>query len=505
MFKKILIANRGEIAVRVIRACREMGIASVAVFSEVDRAALHVSKADEAYPIGPAAARESYLSIAKILEVARRSGAEAIHPGYGFLSENAGFARACAEAGIKFIGPPASAMELMGSKTRARTAMQAAGVPMVPGSARGLSLAEAETLAGELGFPVMIKAAAGGGGKGMRLVRGAAELKTAFETAQSEALRAFNDGEIYLEKFIENPRHIEIQVLADEHGNVVYLGERECSVQRRHQKVIEEAPSAIVDADMRRRMGAVAVQAAKSAGYTNAGTIEFLVDADRNFYFLEMNTRLQVEHPVTELVTGLDLVQLQLRVAAGEKLPFKQEDVALRGHAIECRIYAEDPENNFFPSPGKITRLLRPSGPGVREDSGVYEGWTVPLDYDPMLSKLIVHASDRASAVARMRRALDEYFIGGIKSNLPLFRRILEHPDFVSARIDTGFLDRLLAAKPKLSASNGLSEIAAVSAALFAATAPQRNGQNGAKPGSGKEADPSAWKRAGRAEGLRSE
>ncbi|HMC32632.1 MAG TPA: acetyl-CoA carboxylase biotin carboxylase subunit [Candidatus Angelobacter sp.] len=505
MFKKILIANRGEIAVRVIRACREMGIASVAVFSEVDRAALHVSKADEAYPIGPAAARESYLSIAKILEVARRSGAEAIHPGYGFLSENAGFARACAEAGIKFIGPPASAMELMGSKTRARTAMQAAGVPMVPGSARGLSLAEAETLAGELGFPVMIKAAAGGGGKGMRLVRGAAELKTAFETAQSEALRAFNDGEIYLEKFIENPRHIEIQVLADEHGNVVYLGERECSVQRRHQKVIEEAPSAIVDADMRRRMGAVAVQAAKSAGYTNAGTIEFLVDADRNFYFLEMNTRLQVEHPVTELVTGLDLVQLQLRVAAGEKLPFKQEDVALRGHAIECRIYAEDPENNFFPSPGKITRLLRPSGPGVREDSGVYEGWTVPLDYDPMLSKLIVHASDRASAVARMRRALDEYFIGGIKSNLPLFRRILEHPDFVSARIDTGFLDRLLAAKPQLSASNGLSEIAAVSAALFAATAPQRNGQNGAKPGSGKEADPSAWKRAGRAEGLRSE
>ena len=506
MFKKILIANRGEIAVRVIRACREMGIASVAVFSEVDRAALHVSKADEAYPIGPAAARESYLSIAKILEVARRSGAEAIHPGYGFLSENAGFARACAEAGIKFIGPPASAMELMGSKTRARTAMQAAGVPMVPGSARGLSLAEAETLAGELGFPVMIKAAAGGGGKGMRLVRGAAELKTAFETAQSEALRAFNDGEIYLEKFIENPRHIEIQVLADEHGNVVYLGERECSVQRRHQKVIEEAPSAIVDADMRRRMGAVAVQAAKSAGYTNAGTIEFLVDADRNFYFLEMNTRLQVEHPVTELVTGLDLVQLQLRVAAGEKLPFKQEDVALRGHAIECRIYAEDPENNFFPSPGKITRLLRPSGPGVREDSGVYEGWTVPLDYDPMLSKLIVHASDRASAVARMRRALDEYFIGGIKSNLPLFRRILEHPDFVSARIDTGFLDRLLAAKPQLSASsNGLSEIAAVSAALFAATAPQRNGQNGGKPGSGKEADPSAWKRAGRAEGLRSE
>jgi acetyl-CoA carboxylase biotin carboxylase subunit len=506
MLKKVLIANRGEIAVRVIRACREMGIASVAVFSEVDRAALHVSKADEAYPIGPAAARESYLNIAKILEVARKSGAEAVHPGYGFLSENAQFARACSEAGIKFIGPPASAMELMGSKTRARTAMQAAGVPMVPGSVRGLTLAEAKALASKIGLPVMIKAAAGGGGKGMRLVRNAAELKPAFETAQSEALRAFNDDEVYIEKFIENPRHIEIQVLGDEHGNVIYLGERECSVQRRHQKVIEEAPSAIVDEDMRRRMGAVAVQAAKSAGYTNAGTVEFLVDGDRNFYFLEMNTRLQVEHPVTELVTGLDLVHLQLRIAAGEKLPFRQEDLALRGHAIECRIYAEDPENNFFPSPGKITRLLRPSGPGVREDSGVYEGWTVPLDYDPMLSKLIVYAPDRATAIARMRRALDEYFIGGIKSNLPLFRRILEHPDFVAARIDTGFLDRLLAVKPQPGASkNGLSEIAAVAAALFAAAAPQKNGQNGAKPASRKETELSAWKRVGRAEGLRNE
>src|SRR4051794_24582731 len=351
MFKKVLIANRGEIAVRVLRACREMGIASVAVFSEVDRAALHVSKADEAYPIGPAAARESYLNIGKILEAARRSGAEAIHPGYGFLSENAGFARACTEAGIKFIGPPASAMELMGSKTRARTAMQSAGVPMVPGSARGLTFPEAEAMAAQTGFPVMIKAAAGGGGKGMRLVRAAGELKAAFETARSEALRAFNDDEVYLEKFIENPRHIEIQVLGDEHGNVVYLGERECSVQRRHQKVIEEAPSAIVDEGLRRKMGAVAVQAAKSAGYTNAGTVEFLVDAERNFYFLEMNTRLQVEHPVTELVTGLDLVHLQLRIASGEKLPFSQKDVQLRGHAIECRIYAEDPDNNFFPSP----------------------------------------------------------------------------------------------------------------------------------------------------------
>jgi acetyl-CoA carboxylase biotin carboxylase subunit len=340
----------------------------------------------------------------------------------------------------------------------------------------------------------------------MRLVRAAAELKAAFETAQSEALRAFNDDEIYLEKFIENPRHIEIQVLGDEHGNMVYLGERECSVQRRHQKVIEEAPSAIVDEEMRRKMGAVAVQAAKSAGYTNAGTVEFLVDSARNFYFLEMNTRLQVEHPVTELVTGLDLVHLQLRIAAGEKLPFRQEDLVQRGHAIECRIYAEDPENNFFPSPGKITRLLRPSGPGVREDSGVYEGWTVPLDYDPMLSKLIVHAADRPAAIARMRRALDEYFVGGIKSNLPLFRRILEHPDFAAARIDTGFLDRLLTAKAETAtAGNGLQEIAAVAAALFAATTPKRNGTNGAKPGLAKREEPSAWKRAARTEGVRDE
>jgi acetyl-CoA carboxylase, biotin carboxylase subunit len=501
VFKKILIANRGEIAVRVIRACRELGVASVAVFSDVDRAALHVSQADEAYPIGPAAAHESYLNITRILDVARRSGAEALHPGYGFLAENAGFARACAQAGVKFIGPGASAMELMGSKTRARQAMQAAGVPLVPGSARGLSLPEVESLAAEIGFPVMIKAAAGGGGKGMRLVRAAGELRPAFATAQSEALRAFNDAEVYLEKFLEDPRHIEIQVLGDEQGNVVYLGERECSVQRRHQKVIEEAPSAVVDEDLRQRMGSVAVQAAKSAGYTNAGTVEFLVDSQHNFYFLEMNTRLQVEHPVTELVTGLDLVHLQLRMASGEKLPFRQEDVTLRGHAIECRIYAEDPENNFFPSPGKITRLLRPSGPGVREDSGVYEGWTVPLDYDPMLAKLIAYAPDRAAALARMRRALDEYFVGGIKTNLPLFRRILEHPDFVAARIDTGFLDRLLACKAAPAGAGGLSAIAAVSAAIFAAAAPQANGTSAPQRQAPRD-NASAWKSAARRDGL---
>jgi len=363
---------------------------------------------------------------------------------------------------------------------------------------------EALAIAISIGFPVLVKAAAGGGGKGMRLVNKAADLRSGFETAQSEALRSFNDGEIYLEKFIQNPRHIEIQVLGDEHGNLVYLGERECSVQRRHQKVIEEAPSAIVDANMRQRMGEVAVQAAKSAGYTNAGTVEFLVDADRNFYFLEMNTRLQVEHPVTEIVTGLDLVHLQLRIACGEKLPFTQKDVQLRGHAIECRIYAEDPNNNFFPSPGKITKLVRPSGPGVREDSGVYEGWTVPLDYDPMLSKLIAYAPDRLTAIARMRRALDEYFVGGIKTNLPLFRRILEHPDFISGRIDTGFLDRLLAtAASPASDTKNLAEIAAVSAALFAAMAQPQNGQNGGpNPGIERRSEASMWKQTARSEGV---
>ncbi|HLW52150.1 MAG TPA: acetyl-CoA carboxylase biotin carboxylase subunit [Candidatus Angelobacter sp.] len=503
MFKKVLIANRGEIAVRVVRACHEMGIRTVAVFSDVDRAALHVAQSDEAYLIGPAPARESYLNIERVLETARRSGAEAIHPGYGFLSENAGFARACAEVGVKFIGPPAKAMELMGSKTRARQAMLAANVPCVPGSSKGLSLGEAEEVAAKIGFPLMLKAAAGGGGKGMRLVRTAGELKSTYATAQSEALRSFNDAEVYIEKFIENPRHIEIQILGDEHGNVVFLGERECSVQRRHQKVIEESPSAFIDEDVRRRMGAVAVQAGRSAGYTNAGTVEFLVDAQRNFYFLEMNTRLQVEHPVTEMVTGLDLVHLQLRIASGEKLPFRQEDVELRGHAIECRIYAEDPDNNFFPSPGKITQLQRPSGPGIREDSGVYEGWTVPLDYDPMLSKLIAYAPDRSAALARMQRALSEYFIGGIRTNLPLFRRILENPDFAAARIDTGFLDRLLAAPPAAGNADGRPEIAAVSAAFFAATAaPSTTGGCGNGRARQGKAATSAWQRAARLEGV---
>ncbi len=509
MFKKILIANRGEIAVRVIRACHEMGITAVAVYSDVDRASLHVRKADEAYPIGPAAASESYLNIARILDVAKQSGAEAIHPGYGFLSENARFARACADAGVKFIGPTAAAMNAMGSKTKARQAMERAGVPFVPGTAQGLeSLAQAEEVAARIGYPIMLKAAAGGGGKGMRLVDSAQELKSAFDAARSEAERAFGDNEVYIEKAIVDPRHIEMQVLADEHGHTVYLGERECSLQRRHQKVVEESPSPIVDADMRRRMGETAVRVAQAAGYTNAGTVEFLVDQQKNFYFLEMNTRLQVEHPVTELVTGLDLVHLQIRIAAGEPLPFSQQNIAIRGHAIECRIYAEDPDNNFFPSPGKITLLLLPSGPGIRRDSGMYEGWTVPMDYDPLLAKLIGYGTDRDQAIGRLTRALSEYFVGGIKTNISLFRRILRHPDFRAAKIDTGFLDRLLKQKddaaPGATKDPQAEEVAVIAAGMFVALGPAAAGA-GERTGDGAANTRAAsnWKAAARGEALR--
>jgi acetyl-CoA carboxylase, biotin carboxylase subunit len=507
MFKKILIANRGEIAVRVIRACHEMGIAAVAVYSDVDRAALHVRKADEAYPIGPAAASESYLNIQKILDVARRSGAEAIHPGYGFLSENSKFAQACADAGVKFIGPTAAAMEKMGSKTRAREAMERAGVPFVPGTSRGLeSFEQAEQVAARIGYPVMLKAAAGGGGKGMRLVHASDQLKSALEAARSEAGRAFGDDEVYIEKAILNPRHIEMQVLADEHGGTVYLGERECSLQRRHQKVLEEAPSPVVDPEMRCQMGEVAVRVAQAAGYTNAGTVEFLVDQHNLFYFLEMNTRLQVEHPVTELVTGLDLVHLQIRIAAGEKLPFSQADVRIRGHAIECRIYAEDPDNNFFPSPGKITLLLAPSGPGIRRDSGMYEGWTVPMDYDPLLAKLIGYGADREEAVGRLTRALNEYFVGGIKTNISLFRRILRDPDFRAAKLDTGLIDRILSRKEDSEIDPQATEVAAIAAGIFAALGPEAAGP-GERPAAGggarlASAAGLSWKAAARREGL---
>ncbi len=503
--REILIANRGEIALRIIRACRELGIRSVAVYSDADRAALHVFHADEAYRLGPAPASESYLRGDRILEIARRSGADAIHPGYGFLSENADFAEACEDAGIVFIGPPSAAMRELGSKTRARQAADRAQMPRTPGSTRGLaSLAEAIATAQDIGYPVMLKAAAGGGGKGMRAVAGRADLASAYESARSEAERAFGSNEVYLEKLIERPRHVEIQVMADHHGNALYLGERECSVQRRHQKVIEEAPSAILDPDLRRRMGEAACRLALGAGYTNAGTVEFLVDAERNFYFLEMNTRLQVEHPVTELVTGLDLVHLQIHVAEGRPLPLTQADVSLRGHALECRIYAEDPDNSFFPSPGRITRLVQPAGPGIREDSGVYEGWTVPIDYDPMLSKLIAYAPTRALAIRRMLRALDEYVIGGIRSNLSLFKRILRDPEFQAAQIDTGYLDRLVAADytaPDASAipedlPGAISDVQVAAAAIFELLAEKPR-----LPSSGSDNE-RAWKTAALREAL---
>ncbi|PYX29895.1 MAG: acetyl-CoA carboxylase biotin carboxylase subunit [Acidobacteria bacterium] len=504
MFKKILVANRGEIAVRVIRACREMGIATVAVYSDVDRASLHVRKADEAYPIGPAQASESYLRIDKIVDVAKRSRAEAIHPGYGFLSENAAFAQACADAGVKFIGPTPASMEMMGSKTRARQQMEKAGVPTVPGTSRGLASAEeAEQVVERIGYPVMLKAAAGGGGKGMRLVQQRDQLRSALEGAQSEAQGSFGDSEVYVEKVIINPRHIEMQVLADEHGNTVWLGERECSIQRRHQKVLEEAPSPVVNADMRRRMGETAVRVAQVANYSNAGTIEFLVDEQKNFYFLEMNTRLQVEHPVTELITGLDLVHLQIRIANGEKLPFTQNEIEIRGHAIECRIYAEDPDNNYFPSPGKINLLLAPSGPGIRRDSGMYEGWSVPIDYDPLLAKLIGYGTDRQQAIMRLQRALHEYFVAGIKTNISLFQRILQDPDFQNGKLDTGYLDRLLAKEKKPSSDNEAgTRIAAIAAGLFATLDPASSCNKNGSPGA-TAAQPSKWKLKGRSEALR--
>ncbi len=427
MFKKILIANRGEIAVRVMRACRELDISPVAVYSEADAEALHVRLADEAYLLGPAPSAESYLRIERVVEAARMSGAEAVHPGYGFLAENASFARAVEEAGLTFIGPTPEAMELMGSKTSARRAAIKAGAPVVPGTTEPLrSAEEARAAAAQFGYPVMLKAAAGGGGKGMRLVAAEGEIASAFETAQSEALAAFGDSSVYLEKAVERPRHIEIQIFSDTHGNFVHLGERECSIQRRHQKVIEECPSPIDDSSLRERMGAAAVEIARAADYVGAGTVEFLVsDVTREFYFLEMNTRLQVEHPVTEMVTGVDLVREQIAVAAGLPLSFTQEEVRWTGHSIECRVYAEDPEQDFMPSPGRITSLRVPAGPNVRDDGGVYAGAEVSIYYDPMISKLAVWGRTRTEAVERMRRALDEYEVGGIKTTLPFFRRIM--------------------------------------------------------------------------------
>jgi len=444
MFKKVLIANRGEIAVRIMRACREMGISPVAIFSEADVDSLHVRMADEAVCVGPAASIQSYLSIPAVIEAAKKTKSEAIHPGYGFLAENAQFARAVKEAGLIFVGPTPAAMEVMGSKITARRAAADAGVPIVPGTVEPLtSLADAKSTAEQFGYPVMLKASAGGGGKGMRLVESPTGLASSFETAQAEASAAFGDSSLYLEKAVERPRHIEIQVFADTHGNVVHLGERECSIQRRHQKVIEECPSPINDASLRHRMGEAATTLARAVQYTGAGTVEFLLsDTTREFYFLEMNTRLQVEHPVTELVTGLDLVREQFRVANGEPLSFKQEDVEWRGHAIECRIYAEDPANNFFPSPGRISYLREPSGPGVRVDSGVQTHSEVSIHYDPMVAKLAIWGSTRSEAIDRLARALDEYSVMGITTTLPFFRDVVKDAEFIDARLDTGFIPR---------------------------------------------------------------
>jgi acetyl-CoA carboxylase biotin carboxylase subunit len=445
MFKKILIANRGEIAVRILRACREMGIAPVVVYSDADSRALHVRFSEEAYHLGASKPVESYLNIDKIIAVAKQSGAEAIHPGYGFLAENSAFVQRCEQEGIVFIGPPSQSMELMGKKTASRQRMSEADVPIIPGTLEPLE--DERDLAREaqrIGFPVLLKASAGGGGKGLRLVEKKEDLSSAFNLARSESQSSFNDDAIYIEKYMEEPHHIEVQILADNHGNTVYLGERECSIQRRYQKVLEETPSPFLDAALRRRMGEVAVKAAQAVGYRNAGTVEFIVDKHKNFYFLEMNTRLQVEHPVTEMVTGIDLVKCQLEIAAGSPLGFTQEDIKPQGYAIECRIYAEDPANNFMPSPGRIALLRAPAGGlGVRYDNGTYEGFEVPMEYDPLLSKVITWGNTREEATRRMLRALAEYRIHGIKTIIPFFKRILTHPKFRRGDYTTHFLEEL--------------------------------------------------------------
>ena len=501
MFRKILIANRGEIAVRILRACRELGIRSATVFSEVDRKSLHVRLADEAYPIGPAPARDSYLRIDKLMDVARRAGCDAVHPGYGFLAENADLPRACTGAGLTFIGPSAEAMESLGSKTAGRQLARRCDVPVVPGTNDPIEKPdEAHALAQSMGFPVLLKAVAGGGGKGMRLVTSAAEFASAYRDASSEAMNAFGDPRLYLEKYLEKPRHIEIQILADSHGRVVSLGERECSVQRRHQKVVEEAPSPIMTPDLRKKMSDAAVRLARAGGYINAGTVEFLVDAHLNFYFLEVNTRLQVEHPVTEQVTGLDLVKLQIAIAAGHRLPFAWETITPRGNAMEVRLYAEDPANNFFPSPGKILSRHAPSGPGIRLDDGVYEGWTVPNDYDPLLAKLIAWGNSREETIARLRRALEESTITGIKTNVALFRRILTEPDFLRAEIHTKWLDELLTRQRPDAAppDSTTTDAAAIAAALWQAT----RGSSASSAASATNESTSRWKLEARRQQL---
>lgn len=518
-FQKVLIANRGEIAVRVIRACRDLGLQSVAVYSDVDRQALHVRMADEAYHLGPSLASQSYLHIAKILEVARRSGAQAVHPGYGFLAENAEFVEACEAAGLIFIGPSASAQRSMGEKTAARRTAQAAGVPIVPGEMPDVTNdEEVKRSAERLGYPVLLKAAAGGGGKGIRLVRDERDLLPSLRTARSEAQSAFGDGHIYLEKAITPARHIEVQFIADSHGHVVHLGERECSIQRRHQKLIEESPSPIVDDELRVAMTSATVNLIRSIEYVNAGTAEFLVGPDRNFYFLEVNARIQVEHPVTEWCTGIDLVQEQLRVAAGLPLSFTQDSIRLRGAAIECRISAEDPDNRFLPATGTVQTLQEPSGPGVRVDSSLYAGLQIPLFYDPLLAKLIVWGEDREQALSRMRRALAEYQIVGVRTTLPFARWLLEQPRFIAADISTDFIAQEWEGQPQQSIQvpadqhNGIQkstetlELEQIAAIVGGLLMQQHSEQEQARrhPAVQAQSEASRWRDASRRGGLRS-
>ena len=490
--KKVLIANRGEIAVRVIRACRELGITTVAVYSEVDQKALHVLEADEAAAIGAAAPAESYLNIEKIIAAAQERQCDAIHPGYGFLSENAGFARRCREAGIIFIGPTPEAMAMVGDKLTARKTMREAGVPVTPGVALHThDQDEIAKLAESIGYPVMIKASAGGGGKGMRVVRQVADLQSAIEAGQREALSAFGNDTVYMEKYLENPRHVEFQVLADQHGNIVHLFERECSIQRRHQKIIEETPSPALNAALRDEMGATACRVMEAVDYTNAGTVEFLLDQEKNYYFLEVNARIQVEHPITELVTGVDLVKQQIRIAEGQPLGIRQEDLRQQGHALECRIYAEDPENSFFPSLGKLNFVKIPQGPGIRCDSGIYSGMEVTMFYDPILAKLVVWAENRPDAIRKMCTALSDYVILGIKTPIPFLSDLLQHPEFVAGHLHTGFIDAYFRDwKPADGAV--LREIALIAAA-YAAGQKQRDVPHSGGP----SVAPSPWQTVG--------